>query len=146
MTAPRFSVLLLAVAFGTGACQNNRTPAPTQDQGQSSPGEITLQMGTSTFVDDVEIRFSGVLEDSRCPSDVQCVWAGNARAALGVGPRRGTQGPTEQVLLNTGEGARSGESWGLRVTLVDLTPVPKSTEAIPAESYVVRLKVEAVEP
>ena len=137
--------LFLAFAVGLGACQNNRPPAPTQQQDQASANEVTLRMGETTFVQNIEIRFSGVQEDSRCPVDVQCVWAGNARAALGVGPRRGTQGPTEQVLLNTNTsaGAQSGESWGLRVTLVDLTPAPRSTQPTQPEDYVIRLKVEA---
>ncbi len=139
------SFLLVAVALSLGACQNNRSPAPTQDQGQAATGEITLRVGETTFVENIAIRFSGVLEDSRCPADVTCVWAGNARAELGVGPPRGTQGPTEQVLLNTMEGEKSGESWGLRVTLVDLTPAPMSTQPIPPESYLVRVKVEAIE-
>lgn len=136
---------LVAVALNIAACQNNRPPDPTQQQGQASPGEVTLRMGETTFVDNIEIRFSGVLEDSRCPSDVTCVWAGNAQAALGVGPPRGTQGPTEQVLLNTSEAEKSGEAWGLRLTLVDLTPAPRSTQPIPPENYLVRLKVEALE-
>ena len=144
-TLTRAVLALLVVVALSVACRNNRSPAPTQQQGQASPGEVTLRVGETTFVDNIEIRFSGVLEDSRCPTDVQCVWAGNAQAALGVGPPRGTQGPTEQVLLNTSEADKSGEAWGLRVTLVDLTPAPKSTQPIPPESYVIRLKVEAVE-
>jgi hypothetical protein len=143
--APRSSFLLVAVALGLGACQNNRPPAPTGQQGQTGPGEVTLRARESTSVENIEIRFSGVLEDSRCPVDVVCVWAGNARATLGVGPPRGTQGPVEQVLLNTTEGAQSGEAWGLRLTLVELTPVPKSTEPILPENYRIRLKVERLE-
>ena len=137
--------LLAAVALSAGGCQSNRSPAPPQQQDQAGTGEITLKVGEATFVENVEIRFSGVLEDSRCPADVQCVWAGNAKAALGVGPRRGTQGPTDQVLLNTTEGEDTGESWGLQVTLIDLTPVPRSTQPIPPENYVIRLKVEALQ-
>ena len=142
MTATRASVLLM-VALGSGACQKSPPPGPTQQQGQA-PAEVTLRVGETTFVENIEIRFGGVLEDSRCPSDVACVWAGNAQAALGVGPPRGTQGPTERVLLNTTEGGQSGEAWGLRVTLVDLTPAPKSTQPIAPEDYRIRLKVEAV--
>ena len=135
---------LVAVALSVGACQNSRSPEPTQQQGQISTKEVTLRVGETTFVENIEIRFGGVLEDSRCPVDVVCVWAGNAQAALGVGPPRGTQGPTEQVLLNTTEGAQSGESWGLRVTLVELTPAPRSTDPMPRENYIIRLKVEAL--
>jgi hypothetical protein len=132
--------LLMAVC---GACQSNRPPAPPEQQELASPAEVTLRVGEATSVDNVDIRFSSVLEDSRCPSDVQCIWAGNGRVSLAVGPRRGTQGPTEQVLLNTYEGDKTRESWGLRVTLVDLTPAPKSVQSIPLERYVARMKVEA---
>ena len=138
--------VLAVLVLGIVACQNNRSPAPTQQQAQTSPNELSLRVGETTFVDNIAISFSGVQEDSRCPTDVQCVWAGNARAALGVGPRKGTQGPTDLVLLNTNasQGAQSGESWGLRVTLVDLTPAPKSTQPTPPENYLIRLKVEAL--
>jgi hypothetical protein len=138
---PLWKYGLVALLSG---CQTNRSPAPHEQQGQATPAEVTLRVGETTLVDNVDIRFTGVLEDSRCPSDVQCIWAGNARAALAVGPRRGTQGPTEQVLLNSYEGDKTGESWGLRLTLVEVTPAPKSTQPIPPESYVVRVKVEAV--
>lgn len=127
-------VLLLA------ACQNSRSPAPSQEV--SATSEVTIKVGETTFVDNIEIRFGAVPEDSRCPEDVQCVWAGNAQIQLGVGPPRGTQGPTQLVLLNTMEGAKSGDAWGLRMTLIDLTPAPKSTQPITPDSYVVRLKVE----
>ena len=133
-----FQVSALAVLLG--ACQNSRSPAPSQNVGATT--EVTLRVGETTFVDNIEIRFGAVLEDSRCPEDVQCVWAGNAQVELGVGPPRGTQGPTQRMLLNTMEGAKSGEAWGLQVTLVELTPAPKSTPPIPPDSYVVRLKVE----
>ena len=142
--ATRSSFLLVAVSWGLAACQNGRPQAPTQQRGQTS-NEITLRVGETTFVENIEIRFSGVLQDSRCPVDVVCVTAGNAQAGLGVGPRRGTQGPTEQVLLNTTEGAESGQSWGLRLTLLELGPAPRSTQPIPPENYVIRLGVEALE-
>lgn len=138
-------VVVLAVPLVLGACQNNRSAAPTQQQGQASTRDVTLRVGETTFVDNIEIGFGAVIEDSRCPVDVACVWAGNAQASLGVGPPRGTQGPTQQVLLNTTEGAQSGEAWGLRVTLVELTPDPRSTQSIPPENYTVRLKVEPLD-
>ena len=145
MTTSR-SFVLVAAALSLGACQNGRSPAPTQHQGQASPTEITLRTGDSTEVDHIPIRFSGVLEDSRCPTDVTCVWAGNAQAALGVGPRRGTQGPTERVVLNTNTsvGTDSAESSGLRLTLLDIFPAPKSTQPIPPGNYFAKLKVEVV--
>jgi len=35
-----------------------------------------------TSNDNVKVCFIGILEDSRCPPDVQCMWAGNAKLDL----------------------------------------------------------------
>ena len=134
--------LLLALAVVLCACQDSRSSDPTQSSGQFS-SVVTLRYGETTFVQNIEIRFGAVLEDSRCPTQVQCIAAGNAKVELGVGPPRGTEGPTHQVLLNT-SGGSSGEAWGLRVTLLSVSPYPAYPEPIPAEHYAVKLKVESL--
>ena len=132
--------LILALAVGLGACQDSQSSDPSQQVGQLS-SVVTLRYGESTFVENIEIRF-GAVQDSRCPSQVECFAAGNAQVVLGVGPPRGTEGPTDQVLLNSTYGSRSGEAWGLRVTLLEVSPYPVYAEPIPPEQYVVQLKVE----
>ncbi|MCX7551436.1 hypothetical protein [Xanthomarina sp. F2636L] len=37
-----------------------------------------LFLGKTYQVEDVQIKFSDVLSDSRCPEDVTCIWAGEA--------------------------------------------------------------------
>lgn len=41
-----------------------------------------LLIGDQAKVADIEIRFVEVLEDSRCPKDVNCVWAGEAKVVI----------------------------------------------------------------
>ena len=41
-----------------------------------------LLIGDQVKVADIEIRFVEVLEDSRCPKDVNCVWAGEAKFVI----------------------------------------------------------------
>jgi len=41
-----------------------------------------LLIGAQVKVADIEIRFIEVLEDSRCPKDVNCVWAGEAKVVI----------------------------------------------------------------
>jgi hypothetical protein len=36
--------------------------------------------------DDLRVRFSEVLEDSRCPTEVECFWTGQARIAVLIEP------------------------------------------------------------
>lgn len=49
-------------------------PAPTPG---ASPGTVVLGFGDeATVAQDTQLRFLRVVNDSRCPKDVQCVWAG----------------------------------------------------------------------
>jgi len=141
MTAAWKSLSLLVLAVGLGGCEASRSSDPSQQVGHLS-SEVTLRYGESTSVKNIEIRFGAVPQDSRCPEQVECFAAGIAQVELGVGPRRGTEGPTHQILLDSPYGSRSGEAWGLRITLLKVSPYPVYLEPIPLEQYVVQLKVE----
>ena len=122
---------------------------PAAATGASSPeiqvdrvSQFELHVGETARVRDegVAIRFVGVGEDSRCPSDVKCVWAGNAALRFSLVSAEGRE--TEQKLNTTLE-PRSVTTPSYRLTLVSLNPVPLSTSKIAASGYVVRLKVDA---
>ncbi len=135
---------LIPAALLMVACGTDAPPDPVVALRDTPPVTITLRAGEQTVVNNVELMFGGVSEDSRCPIDVVCASAGNARVELGVGPLVGTRGPTYLVELNTTEGPRSGEAWGLRVILLALRPEPVSTQTIRPEDYVVDLRVGGV--
>jgi len=48
------------------------------------PGTVTARLGEEVAVGDVRVRPLAVLEDSRCPIDVECVWAGRIRVRVAV--------------------------------------------------------------
>lgn len=135
-------------AFGLLAlsCGQTSEPVPAEKLSLSPPSvtQVTLHVGETVVVNHVDITFDGVLEDSRCPVDVTCVWEGNAQIELGVGPVFGGDGPTFQMILNTNHGPRQGEAWGQRITLVEVRPEPVSTGPLPADAYEVDLKVERI--
>lgn len=67
----------------------------------------------------VSIKFISVVEDSRCPMNARCVWAGNAKikVSVSVGRRR-----TETVELNSNMQPQTVTVQGYRLTLQDLNP------------------------
>lgn len=141
-------LLLPAVALLLASCQVTTVDTPgggaaaTQDtSGVGLRDTLTLGAAASATFFGVEIGFLAVREDSRCPKDVECVWAGNAAAEISVGPADGRMGPTHQLVLNTGIEPRTGEALSTHVTLLEVQPEPVSTDPIPAEAYVVRLAV-----
>jgi len=66
----------------------------------------------------VRIKFIEVVEDSRCPVGVACVWAGNAKVKAEVSYK----GKKKIVELNTGIAERSADVDVWTIELVSLMP------------------------
>lgn len=71
---------------------------------------------------DISIAFSAVPQDSRCPVNVVCFWAGNAEVQLTL--YGGLPVPEQIAVLNTGLEPRSYDFARLELRLLDLTPQP----------------------
>ncbi len=88
------------------------------------------------------VKFDKLVEDSRCPTDVTCIWAGRASVALSLTH----EGTTETDTLSIGDftGTTHSDSAlfaGYKIKLVEVQPVPVST-AQPAEAdYKVKLLI-----
>jgi len=55
-----------------------------QDQEESRIFNSVLQGGEQLEFGDKSIRFKEVISDSRCPKDVTCVWAGEAKVLIEI--------------------------------------------------------------
>jgi len=57
-----------------------------QDTNQKTSPVIVAKvaLGEAITIDGITIHFKEVLEDSRCPSGVTCIWAGRAKVTVGV--------------------------------------------------------------
>lgn len=125
----------------TGACS---APSGVDVTPLDAPVELELRGGEERRIgaSAMRVEFRVVLEDSRCPQDVVCVWAGNAAIEIGLVAGDGAK---HTVVLNTGIEPRATEWNALRVTLLSVNPVPREGQAIPARDYVVLLRFEPVE-
>ncbi len=135
-------MLCVAAVAALSGCGSNTGPEVNLERALvNGPIEVTLQHGEDRFVAGTLIRisFEAVLEDSRCATDVVCVWEGNASVQVGIGA--GT-GPTHALQLNTSLEPQSGEWNGVVVTLLEVTPSPTSDSTIPAGDYAVTLRLE----
>lgn len=106
------------------------------------PGEtVEVKHGESTVYKNIEIIFLGVLEDSRCPTDVECLWAGNARLAFAFGTLPG--GMAQRFELNTNSTFPQSVEYGdYVITLAQLQPEPISSVPIDPRDYVATLQFE----
>ena len=88
------------------------------------------------------VEFLEVVEDSRCPLDVVCVWEGRARVKIGT--RFDAQTPIfQEITLEVGnddaDGGRvSGASGSYQIKASALDPYPRSTAQKPP-AYILTL-------
>jgi len=92
----------------------------------------------------LRLRFADVLEDSRCPTEVECFWTGQARIAIEVQPDG--SGPTA-VQFNTnpapGQTVNTATVGRYTIELRSLDPYPQTPDdPIRFESYRATLMVQ----
>ncbi|MFN7990682.1 MAG: hypothetical protein U0R44_00840 [Candidatus Micrarchaeia archaeon] len=108
--------------------------------------KLRINQTASVGDDGLSVTFGGVSEDSRCPSDVVCIWAGRVSVDLKViknsdGPEPGFLIPI-QLTKGQGNDSASFSDSGGRTYLVKLAgvePYPRSDEPRNASAYVATL-------
>ena len=102
---------------------------------------VTLKRGQQKSAANGEIilKFLSVIEDSRCPTDVNCVWAGNAKVEVLISNKHGG---SKKSVMNTTTGGPLGDQYnGWAIYLTSLTPSPKSGKRIKQRSYIATFNV-----
>ena len=127
--------LLALLPFAALACQAPlaTTPRPAPTDVPAGRSEIRLAVGESRRLgDDFTVHIVGAT-DSRCPSGVQCVWAGEAKVVVGPSHPLMRFRPDTLTLAPTRAGQRDSMTVGpFRLRLVALTPAPTASAPAPA--------------
>lgn len=122
--------LILTFAFG-GLLSVSAQPA-RQEQ------KIQVNKQKKFSRSDLNIRFIELTEDSRCPENARCVWAGNAKVKLEV---KGKGAASQIIELNTNGGDKSARYNGLLIELTDVSPAKKTNAPIKKNSYIATIAV-----
>jgi hypothetical protein len=129
------SLLLLLLTVTFVACHSTGAPAhrtaSLNQEMQLAPGEqaVFSQHGLT-------LEFVRVVEDSRCPTDTTCVWAGEVKVQLSI---RNNAAEAVKHEITAGHHATVGE---FRVIVVQVHPEPISTRTIAPDEYLVTIRVE----
>lgn len=121
--------------------------APTKTRGatdspqtrSTTATEVTLSVGQKSKVGDLSIELKGPIEDSRCPSDVQCIWAGEVRTIVALSTARGSQ----VVSISSNKKAVSFDGHTVAITAV-LPSIRKQGQQPASNDYRVMFKIEIV--
>lgn len=121
----KIAMLTLAVAFIMGAIES--ADAQTRREFVLRPNQQK-----SVFAGHLKIKFVEVTDDSRCPTGVTCVWAGNAVVKLVI---TGYRAGSKTVELNTNGGVKGDQLEGYAINLESVTPYPKANKPIKKTDY-----------
>lgn len=102
--------------------------------------EFVLRAGNEVLVTEAKltVKFKEMVEDSRCPEGLDCIWAGNGKISLTV--TRSKHKPVS-FELNTTTEPTCFTYENYVITLVKLAPYPKKDITIRPQEYVATLKV-----
>jgi hypothetical protein len=98
----------------------------------SAQTSIILRPGQQKTVSGLRIKFIEVVEDSRCPENARCIWAGNAKVKVQVTSKRLG---TKVFEMNTFSGPKGNQFDGYAINLEGLTPGRRTSDPIRASSY-----------
>jgi len=126
--------LLVMANILPASCPGHPTGSPheTNEPAHVRLGqEFKLRVGQRATVDGepFSLRFVSVLNDSRCPADVTCVWAGNAEVLI----EANAAGSIASLKLNTLGGdkfPKDARHQHYQLGLIALSPLPRKDSRI----------------
>ena len=127
-----------AVIVAVSSCAAMEPTVPAE------PGvTFSLPIGKTAAINGsgTRLTFKVVREDSRCPTDVTCIWAGDAKIDVTIS-RNGSSDDTRVLSLTPPNNeATSGD---LQIRFVGLTPVPRQADGNAPRAYVAQLVVNRI--
>ena len=115
-------LFLPLLIFGLIDACNEQHESQTQQQQLSDTITIGYKSQYTNSAKDVSLRFDSVLEDSRCPEDATCVWAGNAKVRLIVDAENKKDTFTLNTIVNMSFANSFVTKNGYKIVLIDLLP------------------------
>ena len=100
--------------------------------------ELAVHQTAQMTAENISVTFQEVLEDSRCPVDVTCIWAGLAEVSLQVA----VSGQEREISLSTSPSENSAVFENYTFWLISVRPVPRSDQNIDSSAYVVTVRVD----
>tara|TARA_R110001632_G_scaffold101498_1_gene209181 strand:- start:1278 stop:1778 length:501 start_codon:yes stop_codon:yes gene_type:complete len=103
---------------------------------------VKLMLGKKVVLSNTEITFEAVLEDSRCPKNVTCIWAGQATIKVRVKPQGS---PTDLREITFSPGLQGpillAVTKDCRIVVDNVHPYPiESTDEAAKKGYFISLR------
>ena len=134
--------LLLAFAILCFASCEKEAGSDISGFDLGAPFTLDFAQTDNTINNEVEVNFFEVVSDSRCPSDVTCVWEGESSVKLNVKIGEQDVNLVLSTHANNGQGPPKDTLGEFIFTLLDVTPYPVSTVTLTDDDYQISLQVD----
>jgi hypothetical protein len=122
---------------------SKRSSVPTEENAEKAVlnRDFKIKYGHEVTVKGagLKVKFDSLLEDSRCPKDVKCVWAGEAKILITV--KRANERESKIELRTNGEFILAAKYQDYVIKLVALDPYPRTSAKVKPSSYVATLLI-----
>lgn len=139
-----FAVVIVVALLGAQGSAYGVTRRAGAAQAARVGREFTVRAGRTVTLagENLRLRFVRVAADSRCPTGVDCVWAGNAEVIVEVGAKNRRVSKTLRLNTNASPERPAEDKYrSYTVKLVGLKPYPRTTRKIRQGDYTVTLLV-----
>jgi len=107
-----------------------------------------LQLGKSYQLGNLDFKFAEVLQDSRCPKNVNCIWAGEVVISIDVF-ENGNKINQKKLSISAKSYIQNllgnlFKSEGLTVSVFNVLPYPVSGKKTKLEDYYIQLDIRKV--
>jgi len=140
--------LILLTIFAVGCSESDKDPITNNDNESTTSADLGkqfyLKVGQIESVEPGNIKVSlvKVTDDSRCPSDVTCIWAGEVKVVLNITIDGQDSGETTLTLgANNSDDQNVKNIGGYYFKVLAVNPYPVSTKIIGQSEYIVTLIV-----
>ena len=102
-----------------------------------------IQFNQTATIQDLQIKITN-LTDSRCPSDVTCIWQGQAKILVDINKDNQSLGNFNLILNDKNSESQSFDHYS--ISLIEVNPYPISTNKTHLSDYDITLKLSLLSP
>jgi hypothetical protein len=146
-----YQLLFIVLAIGLVSSCNRSIATPFTNSVDRQPIEIAAKLDRQFSIrydrvvripsEDLEIQFTDVVADSRCPSETQCVFQGQVEIKLHLVRGDRDLGNINLVRQAGLENAAMATIDGYSIQLIEVKPYPKNSKPIELSDYTAILEV-----
>ena len=134
-------ISIFIIIFLIGCIQPDDSVVPAE---LDVPFQLKINQVGIIKSENIKIFFLNVTEDSRCPSDVECIWPGQVTILINILKNYQSLGDFNLTIPGDSDEIAIIEFDGYSIKMIKVDPYPISTQEIQLSDYIVTFIVNKI--